>query len=262
MAGGGGDLVSFPGAGDYQVTVTAGATVSGKDFGVVLTSVAVPLQLPPTTPFAPTGNSISDYVEALYRSILHRNGSPAEYASWVNLLNANPAARPIVVQAFWNSAEHRDLEVDTFYAEVLQRQADPTGLAFWAGQLEQGVPEESIATQFLESAEFLSRGDQFFVDFLYESVLGRTFDATGEAFWLNSLANHQLTHDQVVQDFLFSSESLTRLVGGYYSVYLNRAVDSAGETFWVGQLSSGLLFASIGEQFLASDEFFASGGGR
>ena len=261
FAGGGGDLVSLPVSAGYQATVTAGAIIGGKNFGVVLTSVAVPLQLPPATPFSPQASAIANYVEALYRSILNRNGSPAEYSSWVNLLVANPSARPVVVQAFWNSAEHRTLEVNTYYAEILQRTADPSGLAFWTGQLEQGISEESITKQFLESAEFLNRGDQFFIDFLYQSVLGRTFDTSGEAFWLSSLANHQLTHDQVVEDFLFSTESLTRLVTGYYSIYLNReSVDASGLQFWIGQLNSGLPFASIGEQFLAADEFFASGG--
>lgn len=260
FAGGGGDLVSFPAVESYQVTVTAGATAPTRDFGVVLTSVAVPLQLLPPTPFAPQGNLLSDYVEALYRSILHRNGSPDEFAGWVNLLAANPGARPVVVQAFWNSPEHRGLEVDTFYSAILQRSADDSGRAFWAGQLEQGVPEDAIAIQFLESPEFLNRGDQFFVDFLYRSVLGRAFDASGEAFWLGALANHQITHDQVVRSFLYSPESLTRLVDGYYSVYLNRRVDASGEAFWVGRLQSGLPFASIGQQFLESDEFFASGG--
>jgi Domain of unknown function (DUF4214) len=91
-------------------------------------------------------------------------------------------------------------------------------------------------------------------------VLGRSQDPSGEAFWLNSLATQQLSHAQVVQSFLFSSESLNRLIDGYYSIYLNRAVDSNGEAFWVGQLSGGLPFAGIAEQFLASDEFFASGG--
>jgi hypothetical protein len=260
FAGGGGDLVSFPASQAYQVTVSAGATLPTNDFGVVFTSVAVPLQLPPTDPFAPQGNPIADYVEALYRSILHRNGSPDEYAGWVNLLAANPAARPVVVQAFWNSAEHRGLEVDVFYSAILQRLPDASGRAFWAGQLQQGVPEDAIAIQFLESPEFLNKGDQFFVDFLYQSVLGRAFDATGEAFWLGALANHQLTHDQVVRSFLYSPESLTRLVDGYYSVYLNRAVDTSGEAFWVASLQSGLPFAGIGQMFLASDEFFATGG--
>jgi hypothetical protein len=259
-AGGGGDLVSFPAAANYAVTVTVGLTVGGKDFGVVLTSVAVPLQLPPSTSFDPQGNATGDYVEALYRSILHRNGSPAEAASWVSLLQANPAARPAVVMAFWNSEEHRGLQVDTYYAQILERAADASGRAFWVSQLEQGASEEVLTILFLESPEFLNRGDQFFVDFLYQSVLGRTKDATGEAFWLNSLSSEQLTHDQVVRSFLFSPESLRRLVDGYYSVYLNRAVDAGGENFWVGQLASGLPFASIAEQFLATDEFFASGG--
>lgn len=260
LAAAGGDLVSFPGAASYQVQVTAGATATGKDFGAVLTSIAVPLLLPPNASFQATGDPFADYVEALYRSILHRNGSASEYTSWVNLLHANQSARTTVVLSFWNSAEHRGLQVDAFFSSILRRAADAQGRTYWVDQLQHGVLEETIAIGFLESPEFLSQGDRFFIDYLYQSVLGRPFDASGEAFWLATLSNHQMTHDQVVQGFLYSPESLRRLVDGYYSVYLNRAVDAAGETYWVNLLTHALPFASIGQQFLATDEFFARGG--
>jgi hypothetical protein len=101
---------------------------------------------------------------------------------------------------------------------------------------------------------------------MYQSLLGRPFDAAGEQFWLSQLGDDSdgnpthpaaVTHDQVVHDFLFSQESLTRLVEGYYEVFLQRSADSAGSRYWVQQLQQGLPFLSIGQQFVASDEFFA-----
>jgi hypothetical protein len=102
---------------------------------------------------------------------------------------------------------------------------------------------------------------------MYESLLGRAFDSNGEAYWLSQLSDDPegtpipgqtplQTHAQVVQSFLYSPESLDRLVEGYYEVFLQRQADSGGLNGWVMELQAGLPFLAIGEQFLASDEFF------
>jgi hypothetical protein len=100
---------------------------------------------------------------------------------------------------------------------------------------------------------------------MYESLLGRAFDATGEAFWLSQLGDNTagnpvqtptLTHAQVVTDFLYSTESFDRLVEGYYEVFLQRQADPGGLAGWVTELQDGLPFLTIGEEFLASDEFY------
>jgi hypothetical protein len=77
-----GVLLSVPANGSYQVMLTIGATVTGQNFGAVLTNIAVPLTLPPSDPFPAQGNANADYVEALYRSILDRNADPAGLANW------------------------------------------------------------------------------------------------------------------------------------------------------------------------------------
>jgi hypothetical protein len=119
------------------------------------------------------------------------------------------------------------------------------------------VREEQIAANFLNSPEYLNNGDKFFVDSMYESLLGRKFDPNGEQFWLAQLGgNPAVAHAQVVSDFLFSQESLERLVRGYYAIYLQRQADPVGLDNWVKQLQQGLPFVTIGEQFLASDEFY------
>jgi hypothetical protein len=60
----------------------------------------------------------------------------------------------------------------------------------------------------------------------------------------------------VINDFLFSSESLDRLVEGYYEVFLQRQADPGGLEGWVTELQDGLPFLTIGEEFLSSDEFY------
>ena len=261
----GGVLVGVPASGSYQVTVTSGMNTTGENFAEVPTSIAVPLTLPPSTPFAKQGNANADYVEALYRSILNRDADASGLASWTSQLNSGKLTRLQVVQGIRQSPEHFTQEVTDFYMTILGRAPDSQGLQGWVQDLQSGLPEEQIAFDFLDSPEYLSKGDKNFVDQMYQSILGRTFDAAGEANWLNALgddasgnATHTpaLTHEQVITSFLDSQESLTRLVEGFYQVYLQRLADAGGLSNWVSALQNGGSFLSIGQQFLASDEYY------
>jgi hypothetical protein len=264
----GGVLLDTPASGSYQVTVTSGASITGINFAEVLTNIAVPLTLPPTTSFPAQGNANADYVEALYRAILNRNADPAGLASWSGGLGSGALSRFQVVQRIWSSDEHFAREVTAFYFTLLGRAPESSAVVeTWVNAMKRGLTEEQMAFDFLDSAEFLSKGDKYFVDHMYESILGRTFDAAGEAGWLNALGDDASgnpthpairTHEQVISGFLYSTESLTRLVEGFYQVYLQRLADAQGLNGWLGALQQGPPFAILGEQILASDEFYAN----
>lgn len=196
---------------------------------------------------------------------MNRNADPAGLAAWLALLNNGTDTRLQVVQGIRNSPEHFTQEIEAFYLTLLGRPADATGLAGWVQQLESGVREETIAFDFLDSPEYVGKGDKNFVDAMYESLLGRTFDAAGEASWLNALGDNAagtsthaatMTHAQVIDAFLFSPESLDRLVEGYYEVFLQRQADMAGLNAWVAELQGGLPFLTIGQEFISSPEFY------
>jgi DNA-binding beta-propeller fold protein YncE len=261
----GGVLQSAPASGSYQATITNGVNVTGQDFADVLTSIAVPLTLPPSVPFQAQGSANADYVEAVYRAVLDRNADSGGLANWTNLLNTGTLSRLQVVQGIRNSPEHFAQEVTDFYLTLLNRAPDTAGLQTWVQHLESGMREEQMAFYFLDSPEYLSEGDKHFVDAMYQSLLGRSFDAAGEANWLsqlgddtsgNALQPPTLTHEQVITFFLYSTESETRLTEGYYEVFLQRPADAAGLNGWVGALQQGVPFLTIGQQFLASDEFY------
>jgi hypothetical protein len=261
----GGVLLSTPASGSYSVTVTSGVNLSGQNFAAVPTSIAVPLTLSPNTPFPAQGNATADYVEAVYRAVLDRNADPGGLANWTNLLNSGALSRLQVVQGIRNSPEHFSQEVTDFYITLLGRAPDAAGLQNWVQQLQAGMREEQLAFYFLDSPEYLSQGDKHFVDAMYQSLLGRAFDPGGEANWLTQLGDDasgnpthpaSLTHEQVITDFLYSLESLARVTEGYYQVFLQRAADTGGLNGWVAQLQQGASFLTIGQQFLASDEFF------
>jgi hypothetical protein len=262
----GGVLLDAPSSGSFSLTLGSQTSFTNQDFGDVLTSIGVALTLPPSTAFPAQGKANADYVEAIYRAILDRNADAGGLTFWVGVLNNGSFSHLEVVQGIRNSPEHFTQEVDAFYQTLLGRAADAAGQAYWVGQLENGLAEEHIAAAFLNSSEYLSMGDKHFVDAMYKSLLGRIQDPNGEAFWLSQLGDNTAgnpvqtpsqTHAQVVTDFLYSTESLERLVEGYYAVFLQRQADPQGLNFWVAELQQGLPFLTIGQEFVASDEFYA-----
>jgi hypothetical protein len=263
--GSGGLLFAEPAGGSYQVTVTSGQNVTGFNFADVPTSILVPLTLPLQTPFPKQGQGNADYVEALYRAILNRNADPAGLAAWTSLLNSGALSRLQVVQGIRQSVEHFTQEVTAYYVNFLIRQPDPAGLQGWVQQLQNGMPEEQMVFNFLDSAEYIGKGDWYFINQMYFALLGRSADPAGRTAWLSALGddangNHvgpaTVTHEQVITTFLHSPECLTRLVQGYYLIYLQRLPDPAGLNAWLTVLEQGGSFLAIGESILASDEFF------
>ena len=261
----GGAILSSPSSGSFSLTVVGGSNFTNQDFADVFTSITVPLTLPPSTTFPAQGNAIADFVEAVYRAVLNRNADPGGLTSFTGHLNDGTFTRLQVVQEIRNSPEHFGQEIDAFYQTLLGRHSDPAGRAGWVQQLENGTREEQIAFDFLNSPEYLSKGDKYFVDAMYQSLLGRSFDPTGEADFFSALGDDPsgnpthpatLTHAQVINDFLFSSESLSRLVEGYYEVFLQRQADTGGLKGFVTQLQGGLPFLTIGQEFVSSDEFY------
>ena len=69
----GGSILSTPASGSYSLTIANGSSFTGKNFANVLTSITVPLTLPPNTTFPSQGNANADFVEAIYRAVLNRN---------------------------------------------------------------------------------------------------------------------------------------------------------------------------------------------
>jgi hypothetical protein len=211
----GGVLVDSPASDGYQVTVASGGTVSGQNFADVPTSIALPLSLPLASSFPKQGNPDADFVEAAYRALLARNADPGGLDYWAGLLESGQLSRMSVVHGIRVSTEHFTQEVTDFYFTILNRAPDPAGLQSWVQQMANGVPEEQVTAAFLNSQEYLRKGDKYFVDHMYEALLGRTFDPGGEAAWLSELGDDPtgkrlqppiLTYPQMIHDFLYSPE--------------------------------------------------------
>jgi hypothetical protein len=162
-----------------------------------------------------------------------------------------------VADGFWQSVEHRVLEVNQFYGEFLHRAADDAGRAFWTNAFLSGASELEVMDGILTSTEYTAShsSDTAFVNGLYEDVLSRAPDAAGQAAWLQALAGGA-SRGGVAQLFLTSGEANRRVVDDYYANFLGRSGDQAGEAFWLSQLQNGRAsFESVAVAFLSSDEY-------
>ena len=83
-----------------------------------------------------------------------------------------------------NNPDVATATVHGLYVQILGRYPDPTGLAFWATALTNGVfTSGQIASEFLHSTEY--EGNE--VQSLYRSILGRTPVATEVGFWVGKM---------------------------------------------------------------------------
>ncbi|HYI61242.1 MAG TPA: DUF4214 domain-containing protein [Acidimicrobiales bacterium] len=125
-------------------------------------------------------------VDKLYQDTLGRAGDPGGVAYWVGQLRSGRRTVARVAAEFYASDEYFDgigggtvgTWVDDLYQKILLRDSDPSGRAYWIGQVAaQGRGRVALRLyQSDESARTRVRA-------LYQALLGRSADAAGLAYW-------------------------------------------------------------------------------
>lgn len=148
--------------------------------------------------FVATYGSLSDeaFVDLVYRNVLGRAPDAGGRAFWLEQL-AVGRSRGLVMVLFSESPEFIDrtdtvvpelpiaASVRRLYAGFFGRDADPTGLAYWVGEANRGVPLAVIADRFIATQEFqdLYGGFETSPDAMaaiaYGNALGRELDEAG-----------------------------------------------------------------------------------
>jgi uncharacterized delta-60 repeat protein len=151
------------------------------------------------------------------------------------------------------------LFVSALYVQLLGRQADAGGAAYWTGLLNNGVPRSQVAADILNSAEY--RVDV--IDKLYMQYLGRQADPAGMgAFLAQSEAG--VTDEQIAVELINSPEFFQRAGGtntgflsALYSDALNRPIDPSGLSNWGQLLTLGLPRVNVATDIVTSAEYYA-----
>lgn len=98
------------------------------------------------------------------------------------------------------------------YRAVLNRYPDASGLP-WATSVVSTSGPRALASTFLTSAEYLAQplpSDTDFISLVYQHLLGRSPDITGQNYWLSSLASDPSNRSLLVVTIANSAEAMNR----------------------------------------------------
>jgi CSLREA domain-containing protein len=248
------DNVAVTGTAASTVTAVGGG-LAATSFGVVIYNPAYPVY-PRADLWAPHPNTDANtaFVRGLYATVLGRTAEATGLASWLGRLAAGSTREQVAV-GFINSVEHRQAEVDAFYAALLGRAPDPASDS-WVKLLLRDGNEAEVVEGIVTSPEFTAShaSNAAFVADLYTRLLGRPADG-GSAGWQQQLDGGG-SRLAVVRGFLDSTESAQLAVNSFYAAFLHRPGDTTGMAGWVNQLSTeSLTFSQVALGFLAAHEF-------
>jgi hypothetical protein len=198
----------------------------------------------------------TSFVTALYRDVLNRSPNTDGLNFWVQQLQSGTSNLQVATD-FWESAEHRGLEVDQYFQTYLNRAADGSGRAYWVNRLLTGVSDEvGVQLGLLDSTEYVALHSTpgAYVTGVYLGVLGRLPSSQDQGFWENVLATQGAA--VVSAEIVTSTESFTHIIDGYFTTFLRRSADASGQAFWLANLQNNqATLTSVAEGFLGSTEY-------
>lgn len=168
-------------------------------------------------------------------------------------LGPNPSrkdGRLAATTAALASKPGREAAAADLFQLAFGRTIDPSGRAYWSNQLiTQSRP--AVLARLTGSSEFSRRAGgttEGFVTKVYEVVLDRAPDPSGQAYWVRKL--QQGTSVQAVARSLTASAEHRRLqVDGAYARVLDRAPSASERTYWSAKLATTrveVLLAALG----------------
>jgi hypothetical protein len=143
------------------------------------------------------------------------------------------------------------------YEDLLGRPADPLGMAYWSGQLDQGMPASQVASEITGSPEYHALQ----VQNIYAQLLHRSADATGLGAFM-AVMSAGATMEQVTAAIEGSAEYFQTRGGGtntgflsaLYQDQLGRAMDPTGQAVFTQALAGGVSRDQVAMTVLTSDE--------
>jgi len=193
----------------------------------------------------------------LYRRVFARQADVGGLDHWLARIAAGgEPARASIARSFLNSTEGAQNEANLAYNELLRREPEPEGLAFWTDFLRTGSVN-TLRFQHLASDEYFAKNggtNSSYVEQLYFDLLGRDIDNEGFEFFVN-LLDTGTPRWWVSRSIYESPESLGNRVTAYHQAILDRNPTSA-------EIADGvaLILAederAVQTELLASDEAF------
>ena len=167
----------------------------------------------------------------------------------------------------WTTAKDKGKLINDFisrsYQYILGRKADQSGVSYYSALLRNGkLTGAQMVMNFVNSPEFQGKkySNEKVVEILYRTMMDRTADANGRAYWAGFL-NDGLSQKYVVQGFAVSTEfknicssygikagtieltenrdkngKVTQFISRNYRIALGRKGDANGLNYWTGMI--------------------------
>jgi hypothetical protein len=145
-------------------------------------------------------------IDGFYQQYLGRHADQSGLAYWASAIGQGTTLEQVKA-AILGSDEYlaragstTDGFLQSLYHDVLGRDIDAAGSAFWTAALAEGMDRGTVADQVLTSPE----AEQRLVDGYYQQILERPADKTGQSTCVADLAQGQ--RDETVQSDLLASD--------------------------------------------------------
>jgi Domain of unknown function (DUF4214) len=185
------------------------------------------------------GTPTQNFVDQVYRDLLHRAPDAGGLASWSQRINTGGLSRLDFALDIRGSDEGLRVQVNDLYVRFLRRNADQTAFNGWIGLLRNNSTEHLEARILASSEYFRTQGGgtvQGWLTAVYRDVLGRSIGSNELAGWTSSANTNRL---QTADRILRSTEGRTDEVRGFYTSYLRRPADASGLRGWTQLLVHG-----------------------
>ena len=250
-------------AAGLAVTLTA-APATGINFGNVTTNTTVPVLFSANLFGSHNTDQSSAYIQGLYHALLGRAAGPVEVQQWLGILGSRQTNQQVALDIA-QSPEHRGLELDAYYRNLLHRVESAAERTGWINFFLAGGTELQVVGGFLTSPEYqaLHATSASFAAAMYTDLLGR-IGSSGELANLTAqLAAGTFTRSQFIDGYLHSQEAYQLAVESFYVAYLHRdALSDPLAGGWVTKIQNGQSLALVQSEILGDPggEFFQDGG--
>lgn len=148
-----------------------------------------------------------------------------------------------------------EFEIRKLYREILLREADAAGLAYWVSFVRRGGGLDGVRRSLLVSDEYF----QLKIREYYKLYLKRDAEPAGLQYWLNVLKSGVSL--ETVRAAIANSEEARRpglqtQLRSLYLEILKREPDAAGLDYWIMRMNQGMSLEDVRRAILVSDEYF------
>ena len=130
-------------------------------------------------------------VRAAYLTYLERDADPAGLSYWMGKLASGTPVETMEAnllgsnEAFNLAGATNAGFVEDAFQKVLERPADPSGLAYWTAKLDAGTTRTGMAITLIRSGE----SARLRVEAIYQQLLDRSADPQGLTYWSTKLTS-------------------------------------------------------------------------